>query len=112
MANEHVIDVGYASVVGADRVWHKKPLYVDNDTHGDTYGPINYLAYVPFERALPWKGLWADLPAAHAASIVFDLLTIVGLIALGMMLRAGPPAGGSAWRSAGPGRRSRSPCSG
>jgi hypothetical protein len=91
LANETVIDVGYASVVGADRVWHKKPLYVDNDVHGDTYGPINYLAYVPFEKALPWKGEWGALPAAHAAAIVFDLLTIAGLIALGMMLRAGPP---------------------
>jgi hypothetical protein len=91
LANERVIDVGYASVVGADRVWHKKPLYVDNDVHGDTYGPISYLAYVPFEKALPWKGEWGALPAAHAAAIVFDLLTIAGLIALGMMLRAGPP---------------------
>ena len=89
VANKSVIDVGYASVVGADRVWHKKPLYVNNEAHGDTYGPINYLAYVPFEQAMPWKGLWSDLPAAHAAAIVFDLLTIAGLIALGMMLRAG-----------------------
>jgi hypothetical protein len=89
VANKSVIDVGYASVVGADRVWHKKPLYVNNDAHGDTYGPINYLAYVPFEAAMPWKGLWSDLPAAHAAAIVFDLLTIAGLIALGTMLRAG-----------------------
>ena len=89
VANKSVIDVGYASVVGADRVWHKKPLYVNNEAHGDTYGPINYLAYVPFEQAMPWKGLWSDLPAAHAAAIVFDLLTIAGLIALGTMLRAG-----------------------
>jgi hypothetical protein len=90
ITNEVVIDVGYASVVGADRVWHKKPLYVNNDAHPDTYGPINYLAYVPFEQAMPWRGLWADLPAAHAAAITFDLLTIAGLIALGMRLRAGP----------------------
>ena len=90
ITNEVVIDVGYASVVGADRVMHKKPLYVDNDAHPDTYGPITYLAYVPFESAMPWKGLWADLPAAHAATIAFDLLTMIGLIALGMRLRAGP----------------------
>lgn len=89
VANESVIDVGYASVVGADRVWHKEPLYVNNDAHGDTYGPINYLAYVPFEKAMPWDGVWDDLPAAHAAAIAFDLLTIAGLIALGTMLRAG-----------------------
>jgi hypothetical protein len=90
LANERIIDVGYSSVVGADRVWHKQPLYVNNDTHRDTYGPITYLSYVPFERVTPWKGLWADLPAAHSAAIAFDLLTMVGLIALGMQLRAGP----------------------
>ncbi len=90
LANEKVIDVGYASVVGADRVWHKQPLYVNNDAHGDTYGPINYLAYVPFERVAPWHGLQGDLPSAHAAVIFFDLMTIAGLILLGMRLRAGP----------------------
>jgi Glycosyltransferase family 87 len=90
LVNDRVIDVGYASVVGADRISHKLPLYVDNDVHGDTYGPVNYLAYVPFESALPWHGTWDGLPAAHAATIAFDLLTIVGLVLLGMRLRAGP----------------------
>ncbi len=84
-----VIDVGYASVVGADRISHKEPLYVDNDVHGDTYGPINYIAYVPFERVFPWSGKWDALPAAHAASIAFDLLTMLGLFLLGLRLRAG-----------------------
>jgi Glycosyltransferase family 87 len=89
LADDRVIDVGYASVVGADRIAHKLPLYVENETHGDTYGPVNYLAYAPFERVLPWHGTWDDLPAAHAATIAFDLLTIVGLVLLGMRLRAG-----------------------
>ena len=84
-----VIDVGYASVVGADRITHHEPLYVDNDVHGDTYGPINYIAYVPFEQAFPWSGRWDALPAAHAAAITFDLLTILGLFLLGMRLRPG-----------------------
>ncbi len=84
-----VIDVGYASVVGADRISHKQELYVDNDVHGDTYGPINYLAYVPFEQAFPWSGRWDGLPAAHAAAIFFDLLTILGLFVLGLRLRPG-----------------------
>jgi hypothetical protein len=87
---DKVIDVGYASVVGADRVAHKQELYVDNDVHGDTYGPLNYIAYVPFEIAFPWKGRWDYLPAAHAASIFFDLMTILGLFILGSRLRAGP----------------------
>jgi hypothetical protein len=84
-----VMDIGYASVVGADRIEHRQQLYVDNDQHGDTYGPINYLAYVPFELAFPWHGMWDSLPAAHAAAIAFDLLTIVGLVLLGLRLLPG-----------------------
>jgi hypothetical protein len=88
--SDKVLDVGYASVVGADRIAHKQELYVDNDTHGDTYGPIAYIAYIPFELAFPWKGEWDAVPAAHAAALTFDLLTLVGLFLLGMRLRAGP----------------------
>jgi Glycosyltransferase family 87 len=89
LADSTVIDVGYASVVGADRVVHGEELYVNNDVHGDTYGPVNYLAYIPFEALLPWKGTWDSVPAAHAAAITFDLLTIVGLMLLGATLRPG-----------------------
>jgi glycosyl transferase family 87 len=90
VANDQVIDVGYAGVVGADRIEHKKPLYLDNDVHGDTYGPVNYVAYVPFELVFPNHGAWDSLPAAHAASIFFDLLVIGGLFMAGIRLRAGP----------------------
>jgi hypothetical protein len=90
VTSDQVIDIGYASVVGADRVVHKQALYEDNTAHGDTYGPINYIAYVPFEIAFPWHGQWDHLPAAHAAAIAFDLLTLVGLLLLGMRWRAGP----------------------
>ncbi len=73
----NVIDVGYASVIGADRLSGGHPLYgafpPDNE-HGDTYGPAGYAAYVPFELLFPWtSGTWDDLPAAHAAAIAFDL---------------------------------------
>ena len=84
-----VIDVGYASTVGADRIAHGEDLYVLNDVYGDTYGPITYLAYVPFEALLPWDGSWGSVPAAHAAAVVFDLLTIIGLMLLGSTLQAG-----------------------
>ncbi|HEY1597025.1 MAG TPA: glycosyltransferase 87 family protein [Thermoleophilaceae bacterium] len=84
------LDISYASVVGADRIWHKEPLYVDDNAHPDTYGPLMYAAYVPFELAFPWKGNWDYLPAAHAAAIAFDLLTLLGLVLLGRRLRAGP----------------------
>ncbi|MFN2615778.1 MAG: glycosyltransferase 87 family protein [Thermoleophilaceae bacterium] len=94
VADSNVIDVGYAGVIGADRVMDGDPLYgpgfsTDVD-HGDTYGPVNYLLYVPFEQALPWSGIWDDLPAAHGAAIAFDLLTLAGLVLLGGRLRPGP----------------------
>jgi hypothetical protein len=50
---------------------------------GDTYGPVSYLAYVPATLVFPWSGKWDSLPAAHATSIAFDLLTIVGLALVG-----------------------------
>ena len=91
IADSGVIDVGYAGVIGADKITDAEPIYgeesfpEDNPT-GDTYGPANYFAYVPFEEALPWSGDWDELPAAHAAAIFFDLATIVGLFALGRAL--------------------------
>jgi glycosyl transferase family 87 len=73
----NVIDVGYASVIGADRMAHGAPLYgafPPDNPHGDTYGPVTYAAYVPFELLFPWtSGTWDDLPAAHAAAAAFDL---------------------------------------
>ena len=93
MADSGVIDVGYAGVVGGDRIAHAEPVY-DNFpgdvSQGDTYGPVNYLAYVPFETIWPWQGEWDDLPAAHAAAIAFDLATFALLIWLGLRIRPGP----------------------
>jgi len=51
---------------------------------GDTYGPVAYAAYVPATLAFPWSGKWDSLPGAHATSILFDLLTIVGLGLVGL----------------------------
>jgi hypothetical protein len=95
VTDSNVIDVGYAGVIGAQRIVDGKPLYgsypADNE-HGDTYGPVNYEAYVPFEQAFGWSGTWDDLPAAHAAAIVFDLLAVGLLFLLGRRLR-GPTLG-------------------
>jgi hypothetical protein len=91
----NVIDVGYSGVIGADRIVDGKPLYGNfpkDDEHGDTYGPVAYEAYVPFEQALPWSGRWDDLPAAHAAAIAFDLLTLLFLFLAGRRIR-GPGLG-------------------
>ncbi len=91
----NVIDVGYAGVIGADKVVHGKPLYghwpADNE-HGDTYGPVNYEAYVPFEQLFGWSGKWDDLPAAHAAAIAFDLLALALIFLVGRRVR-GPSLG-------------------
>ncbi len=95
VVNSNVIDVGYAGVIGADRivdgdkVWGNFP---DDNQHGDTYGPVNYAAYVPFEQVFPWGGSWDDLPAAHAAAIAFDLLCLGLLFLIGRRMR-GPTLG-------------------
>ncbi|HSR95201.1 MAG TPA: glycosyltransferase family 87 protein [Solirubrobacterales bacterium] len=93
MADSGAIDVGYAGVVGADRISHGEPLYGNfpaEVSQGDTYGPVNYLAYVPFEAIWPWHGSWDDLPAAHGAAVFFDLATFALLIWLGLRIRPGP----------------------
>ena len=93
VVDSEVIDVGYAGVIGADRIADGDRLYgpgfSEDAARGDTYGPVNYLAYVPFEQLLPWSGSWDGLPAAHAAAVAFDLLTLGGLLLLGRRLRAG-----------------------
>jgi hypothetical protein len=91
----NVIDVGYSGVIGADHLVDGTEVYghfPKDDEHGDTYGPVAYEAYVPFEQALPWSGRWDDLPAAHAAAIAFDLLTLLFLFLAGRRIR-GPGLG-------------------
>ena len=95
VVDSNVIDVGYAGVIGADKLLHGHRLYghwpADN-AEGDTYGPVNYYAYVPFRAIFGWSGRWDSLPAAHAAAIAFDLLTLLGLFLLGRRIR-GPTLG-------------------
>jgi hypothetical protein len=95
VTNSNVIDVGYAGVIGADRIADGEPLYgrfPRDNVMGDTYGPVIYLAYVPFEQALRWSGRWDDLPAAHAAAITFDLLALALCFLIGRRVR-GPDLG-------------------
>jgi hypothetical protein len=95
VTDSNVIDVGYAGVIGAQRIVDGRPLYgsypSDNE-HGDTYGPFNYEAYVPFQQLFGWNGTWDDLPAAHAAAILFDLLAVALLFLIGRLMR-GPTLG-------------------
>jgi hypothetical protein len=88
--NSNVIDVGYAGVIGADKLIHGVPLYGNwphDNMYGDTYGPVNYFLYVPFRLIFGWSGTWDSLPAAHGAAIFFDVATLAGLIVLGRRLR-------------------------
>jgi hypothetical protein len=95
VTDSNVVDVGYAGVIGAKRIVHGGALYghypIDNE-HGDTYGPFNYEAYVPFAQIFGWSGKWDDLPAAHAAAIFFDLLAVGLLFLIGRRMR-GPTLG-------------------
>jgi hypothetical protein len=107
-----VIDVGYAGVIGGDRILHGQAPYghmpvsdgpacgpaksanrphIQTDgscenanPYGDTYGPVSYLAYVPAVAAFGWDGRWDSLPAAHAVAIMFDLLAAIGLGLIGL----------------------------
>ncbi len=87
--NSNVIDVGYAGVIGSDLILDGQTPYgnfPDDCGQCDTYGPLNYIAYIPFEAVMPFTGKWDDLPAAHGAATLFDGLTILALLVLGWRL--------------------------
>jgi hypothetical protein len=93
IVDSQVIDIGFANVVGADRIADGQGVYDGSFSplidRGDSYGPLSYIAYIPFEQLFPWGGGLEELPGAHAAAIVFDL-AVVGLLYLaGARLRAG-----------------------
>src|SRR5262249_21747465 len=110
----NVIDVGYAGVIGANRIVNGQSPYghfpVEDDRpkcgpadasgevreriqtngrceaanpQGDTYGPVNYIAYIPAYLAFGWDGKWDTVPAAHGTTWIFDFLAIIGLALVG-----------------------------
>ncbi|HEV3477139.1 MAG TPA: hypothetical protein VG127_06640 [Rubrobacteraceae bacterium] len=90
-----VIDVGYAGVAGADRILDGTIPYgnmpADVGT-GDTYGPLNYLLYVPFVLIFGFSGEWDFLPAAHALTAFSFVAGGLALLFAGWKL-AGPKVG-------------------
>jgi len=91
-----VIDVGLSSVLGAQHILNGQELYGSEaykhpGNHPDTYGPVTYLAYVPFAYALSPQGeragrATADSRAARAAADAFDVLAALGMFLLGRRL--------------------------
>jgi hypothetical protein len=90
--DSRVIDVGYAGVVGADRILDGTIPYgnmpADVGT-GDTYGPLNYMLYVPFVLMFGFSGEWDFLPAAHALTLFAFVAGAMAMVVAGYRL-AGP----------------------
>jgi Glycosyltransferase family 87 len=90
-----VIDVGYAGVVGADLILDSTIPYGNMPSDvgtGDTYGPLNYLLYVPFVYIFGFSGEWDYLPAAHALTAFSFVAGALALLFAGWKL-AGPKGG-------------------
>ncbi|CAN5659348.1 MAG: DUF2029 domain-containing protein [Rubrobacteraceae bacterium] len=87
--DSRVIDVGYAGVVGADRILEGTVPYgsMPSDVGtGDTYGPLNYLLYVPFVLMFGFSGEWDFLPAAHALTLFSFVAGAMALFITGYRL--------------------------
>ncbi len=85
-------DVARGGVQGAAAILDGRPIYgapaadAAGDPHTDTYGPLDYEAYLPF------AGLAGADAAARMTTLFFGLLTALLLFALGRQVR-GPTAG-------------------
>ena len=99
--DSRVIDVGYAGVVGADRILEGTIPYgnmpADVGT-GDTYGPLNYLLYVPFVLMFGFSGEWDFLPAAHALTLFAFVAGAMALFITGYRLSGQGGGSGAALR--------------
>ena len=74
-----VIDVGYAGVIGADQLTRGLAAVrrvPRRQCHGDTYGPVLVLAYVPLELLFPWSGAWDSAAGRARRRDPFDLACV------------------------------------
>lgn len=99
-------DVGIAGATGAELMLGSAPVYGNMPTipghlvHGDTYGPLNYVAYVPahglvwlFDRDVPYESV------AAVTSAWTDLLCLLLVIVLArrMLAPGWDAAAAAAW---------------
>jgi hypothetical protein len=81
-----VFDVGYSGVLGADLITNGTLPYgnmPDNESNGDTYGPLNYLLYIPFVRIFGWSGERDYLLAAHVVAVLAFVIVAVAMFIVG-----------------------------
>ncbi|TCJ18437.1 hypothetical protein E0L93_05445 [Rubrobacter taiwanensis] len=93
--HSRVIDVGYAGAAGADRILSGTLPYgnmPEEISTGDTYGPLNYLIYVPANLLFGFSGEWDYLPAAHAVTVAAFVIAALALMAAGRRLAGAPGA--------------------
>lgn len=100
--DSRVIDVGYAGVVGGDRILDGILPYGNFPSDvgtGDTYGPLNYLLYVPFILMFGFSGEWGSLPAAHALTAFAFVAGALAMLVAGLKFagRSGAAAMVFAW---------------
>ena len=87
VTNSNVIDVGYSGVIGADKL-DARPAALRHVPEGRRArrhlraGQLRGLRARSCRRC-GWSGRWDDLPAAHAAALVFDLLSVLLLFLSG-----------------------------
>ena len=91
VADSNVIDVGYSGVIGADRIADGTALrqLPRDDGSGDTYGPLAYYAYVPFEQVFPLERPMGRPPGGPRGLDLLRPGNVAGLFLLGRQLRPG-----------------------
>ena len=100
VVNSNVIDVGYAGVIGADKVLHGKPLYGGWPKDNATATPTGRSPTTRTCRSAPSSGgaavglgtVGTTSPPRTPPRSLFDLLTLFGLFWLGRRVR-GPTLG-------------------
>lgn len=84
-------DIGQAGAVGARLLLQGERIYGNFSgtvPGGDTYGPLNYISYIPFEILFPLGDIFSSSETAgiRLHTIAFDLLVVLILFLIGGVL--------------------------